>query len=68
MIPPVAARITPPDGMRDPDDVHALACAVAAEADAIVTGDQDLLALKTFSGIPILKVREALERLGIPAE
>ena len=64
----VPARITPPDGLRDPDDVHVLACAVAAEADAIVTGDQDLLALKSFPGIPILKVREALERLGIPAE
>ena len=28
------ARITPPAELRDPDDVHVLACAVAAEADA----------------------------------
>lgn len=64
----VPARIIPPAELRDPDDVHVLACAVTAEADAIVTGDKDLLALKTFAGIPILKVREALEKLGISAE
>ena len=59
------ARIIPPAELRDPDDVHVLACAVTAEADVIVTGDKDLLALKSFAGIPILKVREALEKLGI---
>ncbi len=64
----VPARITAPAELRDPDDVHVLACAVAAEADAIVTGDKDLLALKSFAGIPILRVREALEKLGISAE
>jgi putative PIN family toxin of toxin-antitoxin system len=61
----VPARITPPAELRDPDDVHVLACAVTAEADAIVTGDKDLLALKTFEGIPILKVRDVVEKLGI---
>ena len=35
------ARIMPPAELRDPDDVHILACAVAAEADALVTGDKD---------------------------
>jgi predicted nucleic acid-binding protein len=41
---------------------------VAARADAIVSGDRDLLVLNSFEGIPILKVREALEKLGIAAE
>ncbi|MBU6411368.1 MAG: putative toxin-antitoxin system toxin component, PIN family, partial [Verrucomicrobia bacterium] len=60
----VPARIIPPAELRDPDDVHVLACAVSAEADAIVTGDKDLLAMKTFQGIPIIEASEALKRLG----
>jgi predicted nucleic acid-binding protein len=40
-----------------------LACAAAAKADAIVTGDKDLLVLKSFRGIPIMTVREVLGRL-----
>ncbi len=59
----IPAQIIPPAGMRDPDDIHVLACAVGANADAIVTGD--LLSLKSFEGIPILNTREALEKLGI---
>jgi uncharacterized protein len=56
-----------PSGLRDPDDVHVLACARGACADAIVTGDKDLLTMETFEGIPILTVRQALEKLGISA-
>jgi len=37
-----------------------LACALAARADLIVTGDTDLLDLKTYQGIPILTAVEAL--------
>jgi len=48
---------------RDPDDDHVLALAIAAHADVIVTGDQDLLVLKTFQGIPILTPVQALEHL-----
>ncbi len=54
-----------PAALRDPNDVHVLACAVAAAADAIVTGDNDLLALKKFEGIPIIEIKEALRRLGL---
>jgi uncharacterized protein len=59
------ARIMPPTELRDPDDVHVLSCAVGAEADAIVTGDKDLLTLKAFEGIPIIDAAEALKRLGL---
>ena len=62
------ASIIPPAELRDPNDIHVLACAVASGADIIVTGDKDLLALKMFEGIPILKPREALEKLGLPVE
>jgi uncharacterized protein len=45
--------ITVPE-MRDPADLKILATAVAAQADVIVTGDQDLLVLGAFQGIEIL--------------
>jgi len=48
---------------RDPDDDHVLACALAASADFIVSGDTDLLVLETFRDIPILSPAQALERL-----
>jgi len=48
---------------RDVDDDTVLACALAANADLIVSGDDDLLELKTYQGIPIVSVAEALKRL-----
>ena len=56
-----------PSTLRDPDDIHVLACAAGGRADAIVIGDNDLLSMETFEGIPILTVRQALDRLGISA-
>jgi uncharacterized protein len=57
-----------PPELRDPKDLKILAAAVGAGADAIVTGDNDLLVLKAFEGIPILRVEEALKRLGLALE
>ena len=48
---------------RDPDDDHVLACALAARADLIVSGDGDLLTLTPYQGIDILKSAEALQRI-----
>lgn len=49
--------------LRDPDDDHVLACALAAQADLIVSGDSDLLNLKSYQRIPIVNPVEALKRL-----
>jgi putative PIN family toxin of toxin-antitoxin system len=46
--------------LRDPDDAAVLACALAARAEAIVSGDDDLLALGSYQGIPILSATAAL--------
>jgi len=45
------------DICRDPDDIKILGLAVASNSDYIVTGDKDLLVLKSFQGIPILNPR-----------
>lgn len=45
---------------RDPDDDAVLALGVAANVDFIVSGDKDLLDLKTFLGIAIVTPAEAL--------
>jgi len=47
----------------DPDDDAVLACATAAKADFIVSGDRHLLALGEFRAIPILAATEFLNRL-----
>ena len=47
----------------DPDDDAVLACAVAARADAIVTGDSHLRDLKQYEGIDILTAAQLLERI-----
>ena len=53
------------DVCRDPDDVPVLAAAVGAGCEYLVTGDKDLLSLKTFSGVQIVTVREFAGRLGL---
>jgi len=46
---------------RDPDDVAILGTAVAGRVACIVTGDADLLVLREFRGIFILRPAEFLE-------
>ena len=48
---------------RDPTDRMFLSCALDAGADVIVSGDSHLLSLKAFEGIPIVPVRQFLNRL-----
>jgi len=48
---------------RDPQDDKFLEVAVAGGADVIVSGDQDLLALHPFEGIPILLPADFLQML-----
>jgi len=48
---------------RDPDDNKVLEIGAVGRADCIVTGDQDLLVLGTFQGIPILTPAEFLVAL-----
>ena len=43
---------------RDPDDDQILACALAAEADGLISGDSDLLELKEFGRTKILSPRD----------
>ena len=47
----------------DPDDDAVLACAVAARAAAIVSGDSHLLDLEEYQGIPVLTAAQLLARL-----
>ena len=55
-------EVTVPE-LRDPDDAAVLACALAAQADLIVSGDKHLRNLKTYQNIPIVNAAEALVRL-----
>ena len=48
------------DSCRDPKDNKFLELAVAGNASCIVSGDNDLLVLNPFRGIPILKPSEFL--------
>jgi uncharacterized protein len=49
---------------RDPKDDFILECAETGKADLIVTGDKDLLSLKTYETIKILTPRQYLDDAG----
>ncbi len=59
----VAKRIAVP-ACRDPFDRPFLELAVAAKADALITGDKDLLALAGRIGMPIVTPAAFRNRLG----
>ena len=46
--------------VKDDPDNRILECALAGHAQAIVTGDKGLLALKSFEGIPVLSLSSYL--------
>ena len=53
---------------RDPKDNKFLEVAVAGKADVIVSGDQDLLVLHPFAGIPIVQPATFLQMLATEEE
>ncbi len=65
LITAVVPAIIPPAIIDDPDDDAVLACAVAAKADLVVSGDPHLVKLEQYEGIPIVAPAEAVKRLGL---
>lgn len=57
--PPLAVPVC-----RDPDDDAVLALAFAAQVDLIVSGDDDLLTLTHYQGIPIMTAIQAVAQIG----
>lgn len=60
----VESASIPHDAVDDPDDVAVLACAVGGQADYIITGDDDLLRLKSYRNIPIWTARAFCDLIG----
>lgn len=58
----VAHQATIPRVCRDPDDDAILSIAVAGHAEAIVTGDSDLLDLDRYGAVAIMTVTDFEER------
>jgi putative PIN family toxin of toxin-antitoxin system len=54
----VEAPYIPVMKLKDPDDIPILACALAAQVDAFVTGDKELLAIGKVADMPILDPRQ----------
>jgi uncharacterized protein len=50
---------------RDADDDHVVAAALAARAEAIITGDRDLLSMGVFGNVKVMTVAELRERLAV---
>ncbi len=59
----VSPAHTPRVVLNDPDDDHVLACAVAAQAQLIVSGDKHLLTIKSYQDISIVTAAEAVSIL-----
>jgi len=63
----IAKIVEPKDTVKivrdDPDDDKILECALACNADYIVSGDHHLLDLKQFNSIPIVRTHEILGKI-----
>lgn len=57
------AEVIEPPVRLDPDDDHVLALALAARVGLIVSGDDDLLALGNYQGIPIISPAQAVQKV-----
>ncbi|MBZ0277937.1 MAG: putative toxin-antitoxin system toxin component, PIN family [Anaerolineae bacterium] len=53
----------PADVVRDPDDIKVLAAAVGGKATHIISGDNDLLVLKAYENISILKALDFINEI-----
>lgn len=63
----VAELVTPIrriDVLADEPDNRILECALAADAGVIVTGDREMLKLRTWEGIAIMSLRHFVEEFG----
>jgi predicted nucleic acid-binding protein len=61
----IGPTITLPIIKDDPSDDRILECAVAGQADLIVSGDHHLTNLKSFRGIGIIRPADLLRTLGV---
>jgi uncharacterized protein len=61
-----ADRLAVDPPCRDPRDNEFLALAVAAEADVLISSNQDLLAMHPWHGIPIMSPADFLSSLDQP--
>lgn len=52
----------PLESCRDPDDLAILGTAVAGRCDLLVTVDKDLLSIKKYSGVAMIKPGEFWRR------
>jgi uncharacterized protein len=61
----IARKVVPKETVdvvsEDPADDRILECAAAARSDYIISGDNDLLRMKTFRDMPIVKVAVFLD-------
>lgn len=55
----------PPMILSDPDDDNVLACALAAQAEVVVSGDGHLLQLGAYATIPILSADILLDQMDL---
>ncbi len=59
----VEPTTVPTEACADTDDLPVLGTAVAGKAECLVTGDQELLELGSYEGIPVLSPRAFYDRV-----